>query len=244
MEKPGATPGLRDEVKMKIHGFQKLTLLDYPGHTACTVFLAGCDLRCPFCHNAGLLDASAPPVMDDAELIAFLRKRAGLLDGVVFTGGEPLLNRDLPEVMEKIRGMGFRIKLDTNGMHPEALRTVLDGGLADYAAMDIKNSRNRYAASVGLDTVDLGRIDRSISLLMDRAPDYEFRTTVTEQMHDEDSFRNIGLWIIGAKHYYLQAFADRDSVPVRGLSAPDAERMKRYASIVRPFVGEASVRGI
>lgn len=229
---------------MKIHGFQKLTLLDYPGHTACTVFLAGCDLRCPFCHNAGLLDASAPPVMDDAELIAFLRKRAGLLDGVVFTGGEPLLNRDLPEVMEKIRGMGFRIKLDTNGMHPEALRTVLDGGLADYAAMDIKNSRDRYAASVGLDTVDLGRIDRSISLLMDRAPDYEFRTTVVDRMHDEESFRDIGQWIRGAKRYYLQAFTDRDSVPVRGLSAPDAERMERYASIVRPFVGEVSLRGV
>ncbi|MBR6707237.1 MAG: anaerobic ribonucleoside-triphosphate reductase activating protein [Clostridia bacterium] len=229
---------------MKIHGFQKLTLLDYPGHTACTVFLAGCDLRCPYCHNAGLLDASASPLMDDSELIAFLRKRKGLLDGVAFTGGEPLLHRELPEVMEKIRSMGYRIKLDTNGLHPEALKTVLDGGLADYAAMDIKNSRDKYAASSGVSTVDLSRIDRSITLIMDRAPDYEFRTTVVDQLHDEDSFRDIGPWIRGAGRYFLQAFTDRDSVPFRGFTAPTAEQMEKYASIVRPFVGEVSLRGL
>lgn len=229
---------------MKIHGFQKLTLLDYPGHTACTVFLAGCDLRCPYCHNAGLLDASASPFMDESELIAFLRKRKGLLDGVAFTGGEPLLQRELPEVMEKIRNMGYRIKLDTNGLHPEALKTVLDGGIVDYVAMDIKNSRDKYAAASGVDIVALDRIDRSISLIMDRAPDYEFRTTVVEQLHDEDSFRDIGPWIRGARRYFLQAFADRDSVPFRGFSAPTAERMEKYASIVRPFVGEVSLRGL
>ena len=229
---------------MKIHGFQKLTLLDYPGHTACTVFLAGCDLRCPYCHNAGLLDASAPPLMDDRELIGFLQKRKGLLDGVAFTGGEPLLRRDLPEVMEKIRSMGYLVKLDTNGLHPEALKTVLDGGLADYVAMDIKNSREKYAAASGVEDVDLARIDQSISLLMERAPDYEFRTTVVDQLHNEDSFRAIGPWIRGGKRYFLQAFADRDSVPFRGFSAPDALQMKKYASIVRPFVRDVFLRGV
>ena len=229
---------------MEIHGLQKLTLLDYPGHTACTVFLAGCDLRCPYCHNTGLLDASAPPLMDDRKLISFLQKRKGLLDGVAFTGGEPLLHRDLPAVMEEIRRMGFLVKLDTNGMHPKALKTVLEGGLADYVAMDIKNSRDQYAAASGLDTVDLERIDQSISQLMDRAPDYEFRTTVLEQLHNEDSFRAIGPWIRGAKHYFLQAFTDRDSVPFRGFSAPNAEQMEKYASIIRPFVGDVSLRGL
>ena len=229
---------------MKIHGFQKLTLLDYPGHTACTVFLADCDLRCPYCHNAGLWDDSVPPIMDDGELIAFLQKRKGLLDGVAFTGGEPLLHRELPLVMEKIRCMGLGVKLDTNGLHPKALKTVLDSGLADYVAMDIKNSRDKYTAASGMDTVDLDRIDQSISLLMARAPDYEFRTTVVDQLHNEDSFRDIGLWIRGAKRYFLQAFADRDSVPIRGFSAPDAEQMEKYASIVRPFVGDVSLRGL
>ncbi len=229
---------------MNIHGLQKLTLLDFPGHTACTVFLAGCDMRCPFCHNAELLDASAPPVMDDMELMGFLQKRRSVLDGVAFTGGEPLLRRDLPELLEQVRRLGFRIKLDTNGLHPDALKTVLERDLADYVAMDIKNSRERYAATSGLDKVDLDKIDQSVSLLMTRAPDYEFRTTVVAQLHDEDSFRGIGPWISGAKRYFLQAFTDRNSVPFAGFSAPATETMEMYASIVRPFVREVSLRGL
>ncbi len=229
---------------MKIHGLQKLTLLDYPGHTACTVFLAGCDWRCPYCHNADLLDASAPPLMDDSELLAFLEKRKGLLDGVAFTGGEPLLHRDLPDTIERIRALGYRIKLDTNGCHPDALRTLLDRGLADYVAMDIKNSPERYALTAGVARVDMGRINESISLLMERAPDYEFRTTVVAQLHDADSFRRIGPWIRGARHYFLQAFTDRDSVPFAGFSAPERAQMEEYAAILRPFVPGTELRGI
>lgn len=229
---------------MKIHGLQKLTLLDYPGYTACTVFLAGCDLRCPFCHNADLLDASADALMDDGELLDFLKKRTGLLDGVAFTGGEPLLRRELPELMEKIRRLGYRIKLDTNGCHPAALRTVLDRGLVDYVAMDIKNSPERYAQTVGTAHVDMDTINESISLLMTRAPDYEFRTTVVAQLHDEESFRQIGPWLRGAKRYFLQAFADRDSVPFAGFTAPSREEMSRYAQIVKPFIPSVETRGI
>ena len=150
---------------MNINGLQKLTLLDFPGRTACTVFLAGCDLRCPFCHNADLLDGSAEVVMDDRDLLAFLEKRRGLLDGVAFTGGEPLLRRDLPALMEKIRALGYAVKLDTNGCHPDALAAVLDRGLVDYIAMDIKNSPQRYAATAGLKVMDLGRIEQSIALI-------------------------------------------------------------------------------
>ncbi len=229
---------------MKIHGLQKLTLLDFPGHTACTVFLAGCDWRCPFCHNTDLLDGSAEPLMEDDELLAFLKKRQGLLDGVAFTGGEPLLHRELPELMTKIRELGYQIKLDTNGCHPDQLRNVLEEGLADYVAMDIKNSPERYPETAGVAHVDMDRINESISLLMTKAPDYEFRTTVVAQLHDADSFREIGAWIRGAKRYYLQAFTDRDTVPFAGLSAPSDAEMEAYISILKPFIPAAALRGV
>lgn len=229
---------------MNINGLQKLTLLDFPGRTACTVFLAGCDLRCPFCHNAELLDGSAEAVMDDGELLSFLRKRQGLLDGVAFTGGEPLLRKELPALMEQIRVLGYRIKLDTNGCHPMALKTVLENSLADYVAMDIKNSPGRYPGTCGVKHVDMDAVNESIRLLMETAPDYEFRTTVVSQLHDEASFREIGPWLRGAKRYFLQAFTDRDSVPFAGFSAPPKEEMERYADIVRPFIPNTALRGI
>lgn len=229
---------------MKIHGLQKLTLLDYPGHTACTVFLAGCDLRCPFCHNADLLDTAAEAVMDDTELLSFLKKRQGLLDGVAFTGGEPLLTRELPELMEKIRALGYGIKLDTNGYHPTELRNVLERGLVDYVAMDIKNSPERYADTAGVPLIRLDRINESISLLMTKAPDYEFRTTVVAQLHDLDSFRSIGPWLQGAKRYFLQAFTDRDTVPFAGFSAPSKEEMQAYAEALKPWIPCVALRGV
>ena len=229
---------------MKIYGLQKLTLLDFPGHTACTVFLGGCDWRCPFCHNMELADGTAEAVMDDEELLSFLKKRSGLLDGVAFTGGEPLLSKELPELMRKIRAMGYRIKLDTNGCHPEALSAVLEEGLVDYVAMDIKNDPERYPATAGVKQVNLERIQESIRLLMTKAPDYEFRTTVVAQLHDEESFRRIGQMIDGARRYFLQAFTDRDTVPFAGFSAPSREEMERYADLVKPHVSEVSLRGV
>ena len=229
---------------MKIHGLQKLTLLDFPGTTACTVFLAGCNLRCPFCHNWELVDGSAPALMDDTEFLAFLKKRQGLLEGVAVTGGEPLLQRELPEFLRAIRDLGYRIKLDTNGTNPEALSRVLDEGLADYVAMDIKNSPERYARTCGVTSLDLGRVEESMQLLRTKAPDYELRTTVVAQLHDEDSFRAIGPWIEGAKRYFLQAFADRDTVPFAGFSAPSREEMERYLEIVKRYVPAAELRGV
>lgn len=229
---------------MKINGIQKLTLLDYPGHTACTVFLAGCDLRCPFCHNSELISAAAPAVMEEEELFSFLNKRKGILDGVAFTGGEPLLRPELPDVMARIRELGYLVKLDTNGTHPERLAAILAQGLADYVAMDIKNSPERYAETAGVETVDTEKITESISLLTGSTIDYEFRTTVTEQLHDAESFRKIGPWIRGANHYFLQAFADRDTVVYAGFSAPSPEKMQEYADLVRPYVREAGLRGV
>ena len=229
---------------MKIHGLQKMTLLDFPGRVACTVFLGGCDMRCPFCHNAELIDGSAPPVMEEEELLAFLKKRQGLLEGVAITGGEPLLRPDIISLAEKIRDLGYPMKLDTNGTHPDRLREIIDRGLAAYVAMDIKNSPDRYAVTTGVDTLDMGKIRKSVSLLMEGRTDYEFRTTVVAELHDADSFRGIGEWIRGAKRYYLQKFTDRDTVPFGGFHAPADNEMRAYAEIAREYVPSVELRGM
>ena len=229
---------------MKIHGLQKMTLLDFPGKVACTVFLGGCDLRCPFCHNAELIDGTTPAVMEDGELLDFLEKRQGLLDGVAVTGGEPLLRGDdLMRLAEKIRELGYPLKLDTNGTHPERLRKFIDAGLVSYVAMDIKNSPERYAETCGLREMDLAPVRESVSLLMEGRTDYEFRTTTTAELHDAESFRKIGEWIRGAKRYYLQKFTDRDTVPFEGFHAPGEDEMQQYLSIARKYVPEAEIRG-
>ena len=229
---------------MKIHGLQKMTLLDFPGRVACTVFLGGCYLSCPFCHNAELIDGTAEPVMDETELLAFLEKRKGLLDGVAFTGGEPTLRKDLPDLFRKIKALGYPIKLDTNGLHPDRLKALLDEGLVDYVAMDIKNSPEKYALTAGVDTVDLEKISESIRLLMSSGVDYEFRTTVVDELHAPGDFDAIANWIAGAKAYFLQPFVDRDSVVYENFHAPDPKRMKLYCDAVRKTVPNAVIRGM
>ena len=243
---------------MKLYGLQKMTLLDFPGRVACTVFLGGCDFRCPWCHNYELAVGSAEPVMDEEEFFAFLKKREGLLEGVAVTGGEPCLSKELPAFLRKIREMGFLTKLDTNGAHPELLEQILREGLADYVAMDIKNSPGKYLLTAGLagntesagsagekvrQEALLGRIRRSIRLIMELAPDYEFRTTVISQFHEEKDLAEIGEMIRGARRYFLQSFTDRDTVPYGGLSAPGKEELKRYAEQVRRFVPDVQTRG-
>ena len=226
-----------------------MTLLDFPGRVACTVFLGGCNFRCPFCHNFELIDGSSPAVMDDTELLAFLKKRTGLLDGVAITGGEPCLHRDLPELIRRIREPGFAVKLDTNGCYPELLAAMLREGLLDYVAMDVKNSPEKYALTAGLETFDLGPVRESIALLKQAgaektAFDYEFRTTVVREFHEEKDFSEIGEMIAGARHYYLQSFTDRDSVPFEGLHAPSPGELGKYADIVRSYVADTQIRGI
>lgn len=229
---------------MKIHGLQKMTLLDFPGRVACTVFLGGCDFRCPYCHNFELVDGTAPAIMEEGALFDFLKKRRGLLDGVAVTGGEPTLRSDLPELLRGIKALGFAVKLDTNGGHPERLRAILEEGLADYVSMDIKNSPEKYAATCGLETVDLAPIRESVGLLMSGQTDYEFRTTVVDELHAAEDFEAIGRWIAGARRYFLQAFTDRDTVPFGGLHAPSGEKMRRYAEIMRQYVPETQLRGV
>ena len=229
---------------MLIHGLQKMTLLDYPNHVACTVFFGGCDFRCPYCHNFELVDGTMAPIMDDEEFFAFLGKRQGLLDGVAITGGEPLLNRNLPDFIRRIRKLGFAVKLDTNGNHPGELKALLDEGLIDYVAMDVKNSLPRYGETIGVKDFDTAGISESIRVIMGSDTDYEFRTTVVKELHDESSFEAIGKMISGAKHYYLQAFVERDTVPDKNLSSPDPEDMERYLETVKKYVPNAELRGM
>ena len=229
---------------MQIQGLQKMTLLDYPGRVACTVFLGGCDFRCPFCHNFELVEGPLPEALSEEEFFAFLDKRHGLLDGVAITGGEPCLRKDLPAFLARIHEAGYPVKLDTNGNHPLLLGQLLDDGLVDYVAMDIKNSPEKYALTIGLPTIDLAPIDESIKLLLASDIDCEFRTTVVHPLHEAADFEKIGAWIAGAKRYYLQAFADRDTVPDRTLRAPSADDMGKYRDIACRYVETAEVRGI
>lgn len=229
---------------MKLHGIQKMTLLDFPGCVSCTIFLGGCDFRCPFCHNFELIDGTMKPTMDDDELITFLEGRKGLLEGVAITGGEPLMHEDLPYLIKRIKDTGYRVKLDTNGYHPDRLKNIVDSGLVEYVAMDIKNSPEKYPVTCGVDTVDMEKIYKSISVLMNSGIEYEFRTTVVNELHEEDDFNKIGEMIKGAKHYYLQRFTDRDSVPYGNLTAPTFDKMYKYAEIAKRYVSDTNLRGV
>ena len=229
---------------MKIHGLQKMTLLDFPGRVACTVFLGGCDLRCPFCHNFELVDGSAPPVMDDAQLLAFLEKRRGLLDGVAITGGEPTLRPDLPDLIRSIRALGYAVKLDTNGTHPGVLSSLLEENLLDYAAMDVKNTQEKYALTAGLASFDLSAVRESLALLRSHQTEYELRTTVVDELHEPEDFHGIGELAAGAPRFFLQAFTDRDSVPYGNFHAPSREKMEACAQVLRQYVAEVQLRGV
>lgn len=239
---------------MKIHGLQKMTLLDFPGHVACTVFLGGCDLRCPYCHNYELATGKVPPIMEEEELFAFLKKRKGLLDGVAITGGEPCLHADLPAFMAAIKELGFPVKLDTNGTHSDMLAEVLRLGLADYVAMDVKNSPAKYAVTAGMaaqlpapgtpEPAWLAQIFKSIEILKSSGIDFEFRTTVVDELHETEDFAEIGRLIEGADRYFLQCFTDRDTVPFGGLSAPSRSKLEACARAVSGYVKTVQIRGV
>ena len=244
MTGPRIGPEIREGCKMEIAGLQKLTLLDYPGKVACTVFLAGCNFRCPYCHNAELIDHILPPEMDSAELLDFLKKRRGLLDGVCLTGGEPTLRgQELKALIEEIRALSFAVKLDTNGTRPDLLQELVREKLVDYVAMDIKNSPDRYAETAGVPAPGLEAVKQSVNFLLQGEVDYEFRTTVVRELFDDNSFLGIGPWIRGAKRYFLQPFEDRDTVPVSGLHAPAQEDLERWRKIMLPFCPATEIRG-
>jgi len=234
---------------MNITGLQKMTLLDFPEKVACTVFLQGCNYRCPFCHNSDLLGPRGSQSISRQELLNFLQKRRGLLDGVCVTGGEPTLQTDLPELLRDIRALGFAVKLDTNGSRPEVLQALLEEGLADYVAMDIKNGPSRYPETVGIPGFRLDRVEASIRLLLEGRVPFEFRTTVVEELHDEASVEEMGRWLLslsgGRKigHYFLQSFTDRDSVLQAGLHAPNPLTLQRFSQLLAPVCENICIRG-
>jgi len=231
---------------MLISGLQKLTLLDYPGRVACTVFTGGCNFRCPFCHNAPLvLPEQLAQDTDEEQVLSFLKKRVGVLDGVAITGGEPLLHKDIGDFLAKVKALGYQIKLDTNGSFPELLMELVKAGLVDRVAMDIKNAPACYGETAGVAGLDLAAIERSKDFLLSGAVDYEFRTTVVKGLHDEERLKEAARWISGAREYYLQQFKDSGQVlNITGLGAFDEKEMHALAEAVRPWVPAVRVRGV
>ncbi len=232
---------------MKITGIQKLTLLDYPGVVACTVFTAGCNFRCPFCHNSSLVlpEQIDDNFLEDDEVFEFLKKRRGVLDGVAVTGGEPLLNIDIADFLVKVKSLGYKIKLDTNGSNPALLSDIIRNKLVDRVAMDIKNAPADYAKTVGMASIDISAVERSKEILLSGSIDYEFRTTVVKGIHTRESLLLAAEWIRGAREYYLQQFKDSGNLILpEGLTAYNEKEMEALADAVREIVPTVSVRGI
>ena len=230
---------------MVIYGLQKLSLLDYPGKTACTVFTGGCNFRCPYCHNASLvvgLDEIEP--VDYDEFFAFLNKRRNILDGVCITGGEPLLQPDIEEFIREIKKFGYSVKLDTNGTFPDKLKRLVDENLVDYVAMDIKNSPEKYSLTAGVSELDFSKISNSVELLLSNSADYEFRTTVVKELHSKEDFVSIGEWIKGAKRYFIQSFIDSGDILAGTFSAYNKNELEEIEGLMQHFVKETQIRGV
>ncbi len=229
---------------MIIKGFQKLTLLDFPGKTACTIFTGGCNFRCPFCHNALLVTEMDDYEYTEKEIFDHLELRKNVLDGVAITGGEPLLQKDIESFMYEIKDKGFAVKLDTNGSYPEKLKGILELGLADYVAMDIKNSKEKYAQTIGMENFNIAPVEESLALLQNSGVPYELRTTVTSNFHDFDSIENLAEWIKGTEKYFLQNFVDSGNLidsTIKGVSRDD---MRKMLEIVKKYIPKAELRGL
>lgn len=230
---------------MTIMGLQKLTLLDFPGKLACTVFTGGCNFRCPFCHNASLVIPSKfGAVMPTEEFFEFLEKRRGILQGVCVSGGEPTLMFDLEEFLLQIKKMGFLVKLDTNGSRPNVLKSVVSKGLVDYVAMDIKNSPDMYGKTVGIEDFDVVPILESAAFLMSGAVDFEFRTTLVAGHHTEREIAAIGEWLKGAPRLYLQNFVDSGDLISEKVGGLDKNTTEALCSLIKSYIPSAEVRGI
>jgi len=229
---------------MYIQGLQKLTLLDYPEKLACTVFTAGCNFRCPFCHNASLVRGTGEEPMAEEDFFAFLQSRRGILEGVCVTGGEPTLQPDLPAFLARIKELGFAVKLDTNGYRPAVLKQLVEAGLIDYVAMDIKNTPEKYPLTAGVEGLEVEHVRESVAFLLTGAVDYEFRTTVVKELHTAADIEGICRWIRGAKRYYLQNFEDSGDLLSEGFSGCDKETLAAYLNLSKNILGQVELRGV
>ena len=230
---------------MNIQGLQKLTLLDYPEKVACTIFTAGCNFRCPFCHNASLVThVDVNNNIPEEEVFSFLKKRKGVLDGVCITGGEPLLQPDIEAFIRAVKALGYAVKLDTNGSSINRLRRLVDQHLVDYVAMDIKNAPNKYGITIGIEDYNMEDVLQSVDYLMSGAVPCEFRTTVVRELHKREDFAAIGRWLRGAEKYYLQGFVDSGDLIQPGLRAYTKDIMEQALEIVRRNIPNAELRGV
>lgn len=230
---------------MKIIGLQKLTLLDFPGCAACTVFTPGCNLRCPFCHNGGVvIPEENTPYIEPEEIYSLLQKRKGLLDGVAITGGEPLIQPGIEDFMRHIKEMGFKVKLDSNGAYPDRLEKILAEGLVDYVAMDVKNSLPKYAVTCGIEDLDTAPFVRSIEIIKNSGVSYEFRTTVVREFHETEDIIEIAKLIGKVRGYYLQSYKESDNMLLGGCSEVPADELRLMAEKAKEITGYCEVRGI
>jgi pyruvate formate lyase activating enzyme len=230
---------------VKISGLQKMTLLDYPGKIAATVFTGGCNFRCPYCHNASLvLNVAKTRDIPEEEFFNFLAKRKGLLDGVCISGGEPLLQEEIKKFIFRIKSLGFSVKLDTNGSFPSKLKELIEDGLIDYVAMDLKNSPAGYAKTAGTTEEVLSKINESVAFLLAGHVGYEFRTTVVNGFHTKEDFTAIGKWIQGAGRYFLQNFVDSGDLIQPGLRGVEKDELEGFADIVREYVPSVQIRNL
>lgn len=228
---------------MKFGGLQKLTLLDYPEHVACTLFTVGCNFRCPFCHNNTLVTGIGHDDYSQEEVISFLTKRKSVLEGMCLTGGEPLIQSGVEQFLTSVKQLGYKVKLDTNGAFPDRLQQLVEAHLVDYVAMDVKNSKELYATTVGCE-LNLDSICRSVEFLKSNAVDYEFRTTVTGTFHTAESIEAMAQWLNGAKQWYLQQFVDSGDLIDHSVIGVDEQTLKHYQQIAQKYVTDTKLRGI
>ena len=230
---------------MNICGYQKTTLLDYPGHVAATIFTGGCNFRCPFCHNSDLVvNSTMSPCISQEEIFSFLKKRKNVLSGICITGGEPTLQTNLSEFIKKVRSLGYKIKLDTNGYRPDVISSLLEDNLLDYIAMDIKAGLSNYAKVSGIPNLDTSKIKESISIIENSGIDYEFRTTVVKELHNRQDFLEISEMLSSSSSYFIQSFKDSGNILTPGLSFCDIDTLNQYLAIVKNKLPFSSLRGI
>lgn len=230
---------------MQFSGFQKLTLLDYPEKTACTLFTAGCNFRCPFCHNAALVThIDNSNFFTEEYVLDYLKKRQGVLDGVCITGGEPLMHKELPDFIAKVKALGYLVKLDTNGSYPDRLAALIDSGNIDYVAMDIKNSQEKYLETADCSAEDFENVKKSVELLKQKKIDFEFRTTVVREYHAVEDIKKIAEWIAPTDKYFLQNFIDSGDLIKNNLSAVSPQTLDLMRSCAQDVIPNVEKRGI
>lgn len=228
---------------MRVHGLQKLTLVDFPGLTAAILFTGGCNFRCPFCQNGSLvLNPEGEPVIEEEEIFDYLKKRKKLLEGVVITGGEPTIEEDLIPFIIKVKNLGYKVKLDTNGFRPMILKEAVEKARVDYVAMDIKNSLDAYGETCGIPNINTEPIKESIEYLKSGIVDYEFRTTVVKELHKKENFEKIASLLSGALRYFLQSYIDSEDVINRNFTSPDIEELNSYIDILKNDIKNVQVR--